>query len=371
MPGRCARLLVAEQPVLARVRVERRHRDAHGGRFESRARKPREPVRRARDRARRDRARHVARAARCVVTSDGRRALASQNAITTSRAREAPLRGARCDRGTPRAPGAPERRDRVLADRPRRRARPHRRATRDRTPRRSTRAARRRPRATGARAALARARASSSAATSRRARRGSASSSADVARARAAAAIPRAAAARRSAPRRRRAARASPRTAPRRRPPPRARCRTDTRRSRRSRSPAFIACRRSPGRAQLVAGAAQRLERQRVAELRAQAPHVDVDRARAALVARPPHAREQHVAREARGRGSARGTTSSANSFAVSDTRRPSSVTSCARAIDHDARRSSVRSSVENSLLLPLELRGCARRAPRACTGAR
>ncbi len=51
-------------------------------------------------------------------------------------------------------------------------------------------------------------------------------------------------------------------------------------------------------RAELVARAAQRLERQRVAQLRAQAAHVDVDRARAALVAAAPDAREQRLARE-------------------------------------------------------------------------
>ena len=51
-------------------------------------------------------------------------------------------------------------------------------------------------------------------------------------------------------------------------------------------------------RAKLVAGAAQRLERQRVAELGAQPANVDVHRARAALVAAAPDPREQRLARE-------------------------------------------------------------------------
>src|SRR5207237_4666921 len=51
-------------------------------------------------------------------------------------------------------------------------------------------------------------------------------------------------------------------------------------------------------RSQLVAGTAKRLERKRVAELRAQAPHVNVDGARSAFVTRAPYPREQHFARE-------------------------------------------------------------------------
>src|SRR5262249_33001954 len=49
---------------------------------------------------------------------------------------------------------------------------------------------------------------------------------------------------------------------------------------------------------ELVAGSAQCLERERVAELGAQTADVDVDGARAAFVSGPPHTGEQRVAPE-------------------------------------------------------------------------
>ena len=98
---------------------------------------------------------------------------------------------------------------------------------------------------------------------------------------------------------------------------PRARSRKDS-----PRSPRCADCtgHRLPlvRRAELVAGAAQGLERQRVAQLGAQPAHVDVDRARAAFVPAAPDARQERLARvDTRPRLCARNARS-ANSFAVS-----------------------------------------------------